>query len=1445
MMTREKSSCGVGFIASLHGLRSHKTVAKSLEALSSIEHRGACSSDQVSSDGAGILTEIPFDILGYRPGEVAVASMLINPPENLLRPLLKVFEEVFGFWGMKVLEYRQVPVNLEVLGPQARASKPEIIQAILSRPKHCNTDSSFNKLMHIAKQMTVTKQKDVHPEQLMFFASLSSETIVYKALTKAADLGEFYLDLRNPKFVSRYALFHRRFSTNTSTSWDKAQPFRLIAHNGEINTIDGNRAWAYSCEKSMGLPENELLTHKGISDSGSLNEMAEALMYRSSLPRALDVLSIMIPPAHPEKSFYKFWGRAMDPWDGPALIAFCDGPTIGARLDRNGFRPCRWSVTENNFYLCSEAGSFQLDESKILRKGALRAGSCVQVDTKTGRIDFTDASNTPENREFHFDPRLKELPYVAPEDSSYFPDRKFLFSFTEEELQKFIIPMAKDGKEPIGSMGDTARPAVLSNEPRSFFDFFFQNFAQVTNPPFDYLREKTVTDLCVHLGVKPNIFAKKDLIPPPQALELPSPLMGLGQMESLLNGGWVNYVELPLTFPKNFGTVGFEKTLKDLKTKAVEAVNSGISVLILSDQSADFENPPLPALLGLRSVMQGLDDAGLGLRASIVMHTGQVNNAHHAATLIGFGATAVCPYLSLQIARHDLSLESLSPDTKEKNYLSALQSGVLRIMAKMGISVVGSYRGAKLFTIVGLDKTFSQSFFPGVTNHLGGFGLNEIVESLLLENQRAQKALEEQKLIHTYQWREHAQGKLGEKHSMTAAKARLLQKAVANPELWNDFKVAVESDYPVNVRHLLKFKESEAANDVEPASAIVQRFGSGAMSFGAISAESQRDIIEAMRELNARSNSGEGGENPYYWTHGISASTKQVASGRFGVNATYLVTGKEIQIKIAQGAKPGEGGQLMAIKVDADIARARMSSVGVDLISPPPLHDIYSIEDLKELIYELRQVNSNAKISVKLVSGANIGTIAVGVAKAGADIIHVAGGDGGTGAATVTSMKHAGLPFEFGLIEVHNALTENNLRHKITLRADGGLTTGRDVVTTCLLGADEFDFGKLLLVAQGCIMARVCEKNTCPTGIATHDPKFKAKYKGNKGQIVNLLHLIAEDVRGYLKSMGFSKLSEIIGRRDLLIPDPQFAELIKSRGIDLSSFFVPRPLVFSLNQPRESSISELNQRILDDAQKSDHLKYSITSTDRGVGATLSGAIASQRSLAHEAQIRGEQISTPEKSLRVEFTGSAGQGFGAFLESGLHFKLFGEANDSAGKGLSGGTLVIRPPLNSNLDSSENVIVGNGALYGGTKGIFFARGQACDRFAVRNSGVRAVVEGAGLHACEYMTGGFVAILGPTDENVGSGMTGGELFLYKPDSRLINDQFIVNEQPDSAKWDELRVLLTHYLQETESPLVAEILANWETEQEYFRYYKPKPQAQKVSMTSIQSPIGTISLT
>ncbi|MEM6531731.1 MAG: glutamate synthase large subunit [Myxococcota bacterium] len=1468
----ERSACGVGFVVSRTGQRENWVLDKALGALACVEHRGACGADRITSDGSGVMTDIPFALLGYDPGEIAVATLFFTMNPDQRRQAVLLMEQAFRFFDIELLDKRRVPTRPDVLGPQARASMPHILQFILARPPQCRSDKSFNELLYLVKQRTRSKMKDAGLYKTVSFASLSTTTIVYKALTQAHMLAEYYPDLRDPAYETRFALFHRRFSTNTRTGWEKAQPFRLIAHNGEINTIASNRSWAYSREQALGLRRDELLTHESMSDSGSLNEMVEALKYRSSIPHVEDILAICMPPATGHSGYYNFWGRAMEPWDGPAFITYADGSSIGARLDRNGFRPCRWTMTEGAFYLASEAGIFDLDPKIVLGKGTLAAGSGVKVELDNGQVHLRDPSESRENFNAEFDARL--IPIRSRDDGleeQMLPELK-TFGLTQDELDRLLVPMIADGKEPIGSMGDTARLAVLSDEPRSLFDYFVQDFAQVTNPPLDYMRESMVTDLTTHLGKRPNIFSPKELIPPTPALTSDSPVLGLGEMaflDELTERSFAPGLKAAV-IDCTFEPTGSGRALRDaldrIAARARDAVERGnYSILILSHREVSNERLPVPSILSLRATVTELNRWGKRLETSIVLEAGDVFTTHQLACCVSFGATAVCPRLALEIARFHphKGLKDGSPEQREANLISALEQGLLKIMSKMGISVVRSYQSSRLFTAVGIGFDIIDRYFPRLNSVVGGIDFGHIERHIIGVAERAQ---EQEKLVQTYLFKEHPKGREGEKHSMTVGLSRLAHKAVRAEnedgvrEGYQEYLTGVATQEPVGLRHLFRFKEPDAKlpiEDVEPREAITRRFGSGAMSFGAISAESQRDIFKAMAAVGGRSNSGEGGENPYYFEDGTTASTKQIASGRFGVTAEYLVAGNEVEIKIAQGAKPGEGGQLMGIKVGEDIAHARFASPGVDLISPPPLHDIYSIEDLRQLIYELKQLKPGVPVCVKLVAGKNIGTIAAGVVKAGADVIQISGGDGGTGAATVTSMRHAGLPWELGLLEVHQTLLEQELRQHVILRVDGGISTGRDIVLAALLGAEEYGFGKLLLVAQGCIMARVCEKNRCPTGIATHDPKFKKKYKGTPEHVIHMLQQVAEEVRHLLASLGYSELSSIIGRGDLLEIDPRYHALVADRGLELRAFTSNR--TYHAPAQRENLIDEgvnpLNARIVADASEAVEteqpvsLEYSIRSTDRAVLARLAGAVGEKTNevrLAAIADGRGKELprglGLPSHTISARFNGSAGQGFAAFLTEGIDVTLYGEANDAVAKSMSGGRVIIRPWEDAAYEAATNVIAGNCVLYGATGGRVFISGLVGDRFAVRNSGALAVVEGAGLHACEYMTGGTVAILGSVSYNVGAGMSGGRLYLDATQTPMVNTDYLAAATWTEDRMNELVFMLTEHLDATGSKTAELLLSEQERLAEHFVCFQSRKELEREARSVVDQTVDEI---
>ena len=1409
----DQGACGVGIVARRDGQPCHSVLEDALRALANLEHRGGCAADGKSGDGSGVLTDIPFELLGLEAGKVAVATLFVRDEADIRYRAFEIFRTSFGFFGLDVLHVRDVPTDANALGEEARASMPRILHVVLRRPAHCSSRSSFAALLYRAKQEVRRRHKEAGLHRAFFFASLSAKTIVYKALTRADDLARFYPDLRDARFRTRFALFHRRFSTNTRTTWDKAQPFRVLCHNGEINTIRGNRTWARSREIDLGLPAEDLLTRSEISDSGSFNEMAEALRHRSSMPRTEDVLALLMPPCDTESGYYRFWSRALEPWDGPALIAYADGESVGARLDRNGFRPCRWAESDDCFYLASEAGAFGRPDGELRRKGLLSGGEAVRLDLQTGELLFRDPSNSRENEHARFDPRLLELepsPTTEPVDAR----EQHLFGVTAEEIKKVLDPTCEHGKDPIGSMGDTARIAVLSDEPRPLFDFFYQHFAQVTNPPLDYLRERLVTDLSVYLGRRPNIFAPREMLPPPPAFLLPSPVLSLGALATIRRrcgeGGDLHRTmrqqTLDLSFARADGPAGLEQRMQQLGEQALAAHEQRTAILILSDRTASRERPPVPSLLALRAVVRALNRAGRRLDTALVVDCGDARSVHAVSALVGFGATAVCPRVAL---RHAAARD------REDRLVHAFEEGLLKTMSKVGISVARSYQSSKLFCALGLGPRLIADWFPDLDSPIGGLEIDDLARRLLRHTDAAGEG--PRPAMHV--WREQAKGLTGERHLMTTARSRLLHSNKPADERYRDFADHARNEV-LALRDLLEVQPARnaiAEHEVQSTADILTRFVAGGMSFGALSAESQRDIFHAMQRIGGRSCSGEGGDNPFYFVDGTEASIKQVASGRFGVTAEYLAGAREYEIKIAQGAKPGEGGQLMGRKVNDDIARARHATPGRSLISPPPLHDIYSIEDLAGLIHELKQFQPAARVGVKLVANSGLAAIAVGVAKAGADTIAISGGDGGTGAAPLTSMKHAGLPWETGLAEAHLALVENGLRDRVELRVDGSLSTGRDLVLATAFGADSFAFGKLLLIAEGCIMARVCENNTCPAGIATQDPKFRARYRGSSDAIVGLLQSLAGDLRERLARLGLKSLSELRGRVDLVHVAEQHRALASRLRLDfgrlLRSAAAPPPPPAAAHATAPALANPCNERILQAAQpaltgKRVTIDVAVRSTDRAVPARLSLELAQRTRALRRQPPHSEPADLPDGTITLRCTGSAGQGFGVFLCCGVELQLIGEANDSVGKSMSGGVIAIHPASGVRYEPADNAILGNAALYGATGGCLYANGRAGDRFAVRNSGALAVVEGTGMHACEYMTAGTVAILGDVGRNVGAGMTGGDLFLPRSQLAQVNGDYLAESGLDKDAGETLLRMLRDHERRTGSHRARQLL-------------------------------------
>jgi glutamate synthase (NADPH/NADH) large chain len=1437
----EKDSCGIGFVANIKGDKSRGIVEQALEVLRRMAHRAATGADPLTGDGAGLMLQIPHRFfkregaaLGFDMPKrrcYAVGQVFL-PTEPFARAECeRIFAEVVHQEDQRLLGWRDVPVDPSKLGPLARSVLPVMRQILIAR-RRC-VPSAFERKLFIIRKLVENRVRTsgVDPEGRFHVASLSAETIVYKGLLLPSQLPQFYADLRDPDLVSAIAVVHSRFSTNTFPTWDLAQPFRFIAHNGEINTVQGNRNWM-SARRSLlqsakfggTLDRLQPIIVPGKSDSAQFDNMLELLTLGGrSLPHAM---MMMIPEAwsgHPEmedarRAFYEFSSSLMEPWDGPAAITFTDGHLVGATLDRNGLRPARYVVTKDDrVILASEAGVIDVPPELIVRKGRLQPGRMFLVDTDEGRLlEDAEVKNEIVNRwpyrkwlernVFTFD----ELPEVAPPEAptgDALARLQRAFGYTDEDLRLIIEPMAETGKEPTGSMGNDAPLAVLSDRAPSLFDYFHQLFAQVTNPAIDPLREAMVMSLATSIGPDGNTFEES-----PEhchRLSLPGPVMTNTEMARVKGVGKLGAFE-PRVLPMLYSG-DLEAAVERLCDEAVAAVEEGADILILSDRGVDARRLPIPALLAVSAVHQRLVKDGIRRNTGLLVETAEVREVHHVALLIGYGAAAVCPWLAL---------DSISSgEAGVRRYVKAIDEGLLKVMSKMGISTVQSYRGAQIFEAVGLDRALIDRYFAGTPSRLEGIGLAELGREVTERHQRGFGPLRGDELAvpvtgGLYQWRRR-----GEHHAWNPATIARLQAATQanDPALFAEYEALADAEgaAPTLLRGLLEIDASQAKpvplDEVEPASEIVKRFVTGAMSFGSISAEAHETLAIAMNRLGGRSNSGEGGEEPRRYVkdpNGDSrrSAIKQVASARFGVTTEYLVEADELQIKIAQGAKPGEGGQLPGHKVDERIAKVRWSTPGVTLISPPPHHDIYSIEDLAQLIYDLQSVNPKARVSVKLVSEVGVGTVAAGVVKAGAAGVTVSGYEGGTGASPISSIKHAGLPWELGLAETQQVLVMNGLRDRVRVQVDGGLRTSRDVTIAALLGAEEFGLATASLVVEGCVMLRKCHLNTCSVGIATQDPKLREHFRGRVEDVVNFFIFIAEGVRRQLARLGARTVDEIVGRVEWLRQRKAVGHW-KAERIDLTPLLQPpREGPRCCREPQRKDVSgHLDQQLLLRPRDASAV-VPVTNVDRAVGAMLSGELVRRHGAGGLA----------DDAMRIRLKGSAGQSFGAFLCRGVTLELEGEANDYVGKGLSGGRVIVYPPRGAPFAPEENVIVGNTVLYGATDGEAYFSGVAGERFAVRNSGAKAVVEGVGDHGCEYMTGGVVVVLGPTGRNFGAGMSGGTAYVLdrqRTFKRRCNLEMVELE----SLVDESEIWLVYGLIEnhqrlTGSPLAQRVLDNWE---------------------------------
>ncbi|KAL2952562.1 hypothetical protein AAZX31_19G117500 [Glycine max] len=1453
-----------------------------------MEHRGGCGADNDSGDGSGLMTGVPWELFDNWANTQGIASfdklhtgvgMVFLPKDaQLLNEAKKVIVNIFRQEGLEVLGWRPVPVNTSVVGFYAKETMPNIQQVFVKIVKEENVDDIERELYICRKLIEKAVSSESWGNEL-YFCSLSNQTIIYKGMLRSEVLGLFYSDLQNDLYKSPFAIYHRRYSTNTSPRWPLAQPMRLLGHNGEINTIQGNLNWMQSREPSLKSPvwrgrENEIRPFgnpKG-SDSANLDSAAELLIRSGRSPE--EAMMILVPEAyknHPTLSikypevvdFYDYYKGQMEAWDGPALLLFSDGKTVGACLDRNGLRPARyWRTSDNMVYVASEVGVVPVDESKVVLKGRLGPGMMITVDLLGGQVyENTEvkkrvALSSPYGNWIKENLRTLKLGNFLSAsvlDNEAVLRHQQAFGYSSEDVQMVIESMAAQGKEPTFCMGDDIPLAALSQKPHMLFDYFKQRFAQVTNPAIDPLREGLVMSLEVNIGKRRNILE----IGPENASQvmLSSPVLNEGELESLLKDSYLKPQVLPTFFDITKGIEGsLEKALNKLCEAADEAVRNGSQLLILSDRSEALEptHPAIPILLAVGTVHQHLIQNGLRMSASIIADTAQCFSTHHFACLIGYGASAVCPYLALETCRQwrlsnktvnlmrNGKMPTVSIEQAQKNYCKAVKAGLLKILSKMGISLLSSYCGAQIFEVYGLGKEVVDLAFRGSVSKIGGLTFDEVARETL---SFWVKAFSEDtaKRLENFGFIQFRPG--GEYHANNPEMSKLLHKAVRQKSQ-SAFSVYQQylANRPVNVlRDLLEFKSDRApipVGKVEPASSIVQRFCTGGMSLGAISRETHEAIAIAMNRIGGKSNSGEGGEDPIRWKpltdvvdgysptlphlkglqNGDTATSaiKQVASGRFGVTPTFLANADQLEIKIAQGAKPGEGGQLPGKKVSMYIARLRNSKPGVPLISPPPHHDIYSIEDLAQLIFDLHQVNPKAKVSVKLVAEAGIGTVASGVAKGNADIIQISGHDGGTGASPISSIKHAGGPWELGLTESHQTLIENGLRERVILRVDGGFRSGVDVMMAAIMGADEYGFGSVAMIATGCVMARICHTNNCPVGVASQREELRARFPGVPGDLVNYFVYVAEEVRGILAQLGYEKLDDVIGRTDLF--QPRDISLAKTQHLDLSY------ILSNVGLPKWSSTEIRNQEphtngpVLDDVLLADpEIAYAIENEkvvnktikiyniDRAACGRIAGVIAKKYG---DTGFAGQ--------LNITFTGSAGQSFACFLTPGMNIRLVGEANDYVGKGIAGGELVITPVDKTGFEPEDAAIVGNTCLYGATGGQVFVRGRAGERFAVRNSLAEAVVEGAGDHCCEYMTGGCVVVLGKVGRNVAAGMTGGLAYFLDEDNTFIpkvNGE-IVKIQRVSAPVGQMQLksLIEAHVEKTGSTKGAAILKDWE---------------------------------
>ncbi|WP_425040203.1 glutamate synthase large subunit [Primorskyibacter sp. S187A] len=1470
----EHSSCGVGLVVSLDGSPSRQVVEAGITALKAIWHRGAVDADGKTGDGAGIHVQIPVNFFydqvertGHKPrkDELLAVGQVFLPRTDFgaAETCRTIVESEVLRMGYYIYGWRHVPVEIGCLGEKANATRPEIEQILISNSKGVD-EETFERELYVIRRR-IEKAAAAAQVGELYIASLSCRSIIYKGMMLAEQVAEFYPDLQDERFESAFAIYHQRYSTNTFPQWWLAQPFRMLAHNGEINTLKGNVNWMKSHEIRMAssffgemAEDIKPIVPQGSSDSAALDAVFEVMVRAGrSAPMAKTMLipeswsqsAVELPQAW--RDMYSYCNSVMEPWDGPAALAMTDGRWVCGGLDRNGLRPMRYVVTGDGLLIAgSEVGMVPTDEAGIVEKGALGPGQMIAVDMAEGKLfhDTEIKDSLAAARPFgdwvgkinELDDVLSGVTEAPMFTGSDLRKRQIAAGYTVEELEQILAPMAEDGKETLASMGDDTPSAVLSKKYRPLSHFFRQNFSQVTNPPIDSLREYRVMSLKTRFGNLKNVLDESSA--QTEIFVLDSPFVGNAQFGKLMEQFNAGLVEIDCTFPADAGPGALREGLERIRAEAEDAVRSGAGHIVLTDEHISEDKVAMPMILATSAVHSHLTRKGLRTFCSLNVRSAECVDPHYFAVLIGAGATVVNAYLAEDSLADRIERGLLDGPLTEvvARYRNAIDQGLLKIMSKMGISVLSSYRGGLNFEAVGLSRAMCAEYFPGMLSRISGIGVGglqgKVEEIHALAFNRGQDVLP---IGGFYKSR-----KSGETHAWEAQTMHMMQMACnkASYALWQQYSKRMQANPPIHLRDLLAIKPMGQAiniDEVESVTAIRKRFVTPGMSLGALSPEAHKTLNVAMNRIGARSDSGEGGEDPAHFVpepngDNPSAKIKQVASGRFGVTAEYLNQCEELEIKVAQGAKPGEGGQLPGMKVTDLIARLRHSTKGVTLISPPPHHDIYSIEDLAQLIYDLKQINPRCKVCVKLVSSSGVGTIAAGVAKAEADVILISGHNGGTGASPATSIKHAGLPWEMGLTEAHQVLAMNNLRERVTLRTDGGLRTGRDIVMAAMMGAEEYGIGTAALIAMGCIMVRQCQSNTCPVGVCTQDEDLRAKFTGNADKVVNLITFYAQEVREVLASIGARSLDEVIGRADLLTQVSRGSDHLDD--LDLNPLLITvdgaKDIVYNRDKDRnpvrdtlDAEIVRDAQRFLEDGEKM-QLHYAVQNTHRTVGT---------RTSSHIVKNFGMRNALQSDHLTVKLKGSAGQSLGAFAAPGLKIEVAGDANDYVGKGLSGGVIVVRPPMASPLKADENTIIGNTVLYGATDGYLFAAGRAGERFAVRNSGAKVVVEGCGSNGCEYMTGGVAVILGEIGANFGAGMTGGMAYLYDPDGaapRLLNMESLVTCPVTVAHWEaQLRGLIERHHKETGSLKAADIIQHWDIEKGNFLQICPIEMLDKLA--------------